>query len=91
MNPLIENDKLTILGRVIYPWGIKYRNDLVLKNIPESTRSLLDFGGGVGYIVNNIACEQGVSIDEQGDIFIKRNDKGKIINKIISKGTGFFR
>lgn len=89
MNHFIETEKLTILGRIIYPWAIKYRNDLVLQNIPKSTNSLLDFGGGIGYIVDNIGCEKAISIDEQGDIFIKRNDTGEITNKTISEGTVF--
>lgn len=83
----IGNDKLTFLGRVIYPWAIKFRNDLVLKHIPENSMSLLDIGGGAGYLVKNSLCEKSISIDERGDLKVIKNSHGGIIREESSSGT----
>jgi len=85
----LDLENLTLLGRIIYPWAIKYRNQLAIRHIPDETKALLDFGGGYGYLINGTTCPKAVSIDEKATLTLYRDPDGKIIREENSNGFLF--
>jgi SAM-dependent methyltransferase len=85
----LDFENLTFLGRLIYPWAIKSRNQLAIRNIPKNTKALLDFGGGYGYLIKNTTCPKAISIDEKAKLSLLRDMDGKIINENYSDGFLF--
>lgn len=85
----LDTEKLTLLGRIVYPWAITYRNRLAIQQIPDAARSLLDFGGGYGYLIKNVGIEKAVSIDEKITITLYRDISGKMRRQEETEGFLF--
>jgi len=88
-NNQLDFENLTFLGKLIYPWAIKARNQLAIRHIPIGTRELLDFGGGYGYLIRSIFLPKAVSIDEKTTIYIHRDGKGRIVHEESTDGFLF--
>ncbi|MBA4368649.1 MAG: hypothetical protein C0403_13540 [Desulfobacterium sp.] len=83
----LDFENLTCLGRLIYPWTIRIRNELAIRHIPKDTQKLLDFGGAHGYLIRNTFSPKAVSIDEKIILYIDRDEDGRIIRE--ESGDGF--
>ncbi len=85
----LDAENLTLLGRFIYPWAIRYRNQLALKHIPQESNDLLDFGGGYGYLIRHAHCLKAVSIDEKAILTINRDHQGNVVSEESAEGFLF--
>lgn len=90
-NALVDPRHLTLLGRIVVPWAIRHRNDLVVRRIRSlgdaPCDSLLDVGCGPGYLIERAPCRHCVGIDQQGCITVEKDNRGGVVPRETSPGV----
>lgn len=82
---LIVYQNLTLLGKIVIPWIVRQRNNLVLRYI-ESAESLLDIGCGQGYLLARSPCYRNIGIDEFRYLKYIKDRQGKVIESSMEQG-----